>query len=60
MGQPWFRQGEIIETATREAMDVIQAKNVNANANTFDFTAMSFTGNTVRGAANESKFALAA
>jgi hypothetical protein len=37
MGLPWFRQGEIIETATREAMDVIQAKNVNANANTFEY-----------------------
>ena len=60
MGLPWFRQGEIIETATRQAMTVNQAKNVNANADTFDFTAMSFTGNTVRGAANESKFALAA
>jgi len=41
-------------------MTVNQAKIVNANADTFDFTAMSFTGNTVRGAANESKFALAA
>jgi hypothetical protein len=41
-------------------MTANQAKNVNANADTFDFTAMSFTGNTVRGAANESKFALAA
>jgi hypothetical protein len=60
MGLPWFRQGEIIETATREAMDVIQAKTVNANADTFDFSAMSFTGNTVRGAANEGRFALAA
>jgi hypothetical protein len=37
MGLPWFRQGEIIETATREAMDVIQAKLVNANASTFEY-----------------------
>jgi hypothetical protein len=57
MGLPWFRQGEIIETATREAMDVIQAKKVKANADTYDFSAMSFTGNTV---ANDSRFALAA
>ena len=60
MGLPWFRQGEIIETATRQAMTVNQAKLVNAKADTFDFSAMSFTGNTVRGAANNSKFALAA
>ena len=49
MGLPWFRQGEIIETATRQAMTVNQAKLVNANADTFDFSAMSFSGNTVRG-----------
>jgi hypothetical protein len=41
-------------------MTVNQAKLVNANADTFDFSAMSFTGNTVRGAANDSRFALAA
>jgi hypothetical protein len=41
-------------------MTVNQAKLVNANADTFDFSAMSFTGNTVRGAANAGKFALAA
>ena len=57
MGLPWFRQGEIIETATRQAMTVNQAKIVNANADTFDFSAMSFTGNSVTGA---SKVALAA
>ena len=57
MGLYWLRRGEIVETATREAMDVIQAKIVNANANTNDFTAMSFTGNTVSG---KSKTALAA
>jgi hypothetical protein len=57
MGLPWFRQGEIIETATREAMDVIQANKVKANADTFDFSAMSFTGNTVSG---NSRVALAA
>jgi hypothetical protein len=38
-------------------MTVNQAKLVNANADTFEFGAMSFTGNTVTGA---SKFALAA
>jgi hypothetical protein len=41
-------------------MTVNQAKSVNANADTFDFSAMSFTGNTVRGAANDSRVALAA
>jgi hypothetical protein len=42
-------------------MTVNQAKQVNAEkADTFDFSAMSFTGNTVRGAANESRFAFAA
>jgi hypothetical protein len=40
-------------------MTLNQAKLVNANASTFDFAAMSFTGNTV-GAANDSRFALAA
>jgi hypothetical protein len=38
-------------------MTVNQANKVKANADTFDFRAMSFTGNTV---ANESRFALAA
>jgi len=38
-------------------MTVNQAKLVNANADTFEFSAMSFTGNTVSG---KSKFALAA
>jgi hypothetical protein len=38
-------------------MTVNQAKNVNANEDAFDFTAMSFTGNSV---ANDSRFALAA
>jgi hypothetical protein len=38
-------------------MTVNQANKVNANANTFDFSAMSFTGNTVSG---KSKVALAA
>lgn len=38
-------------------MTLNQAKNVNANADTFDFRVMSFTGNTV---ANDSRFALAA
>jgi hypothetical protein len=40
-------------------MTVNQAKLVNANANTTEFSGF-FTGNTVRGAANESRFALAA
>ncbi len=57
MGMTRFRQREIVETATRQAMTVNQANKVKANADTFDFTAMSFTGNTV---ANDSKFALAA
>jgi len=30
----WDRLGEQAKTATREAMDVIQAKSVNANAST--------------------------
>ena len=35
MGMTRFRQREIVETATREAMDVIQAKTVDAEkANT--------------------------
>jgi hypothetical protein len=38
-------------------MTVNQANKVKANADTFDFSAMSFTGNTV---ANDSRFALAA
>ena len=53
MGLPWFRQGEIIETATREAMDVIQAKTVNANANTFKRIELDI-------ALNDDQFALAA
>jgi len=35
MGMTRFRQRELAKTATREAMDVIQAKSVNANASTF-------------------------
>jgi hypothetical protein len=38
-------------------MTVNQANNVNANADTFEFGAMSFTGNSVAG---KSKVALAA
>ena len=56
MGLPWFRQGEIIETATREAMDVIQAKIVNANANTFKFFEVDFDIS----AKNDEQFELAA
>ena len=33
----WFRQGEIVETATRESTDVISEKLVNANASTFEY-----------------------
>ena len=50
--------GLVDKWTTREAMDVIQAKPVDAEkADTFDFTAMSFTGNTVTGS---SKVAFAA
>jgi len=41
-------------------MTVNQANKVNANADTFEFSGFNFTGNTVRGAANEGRFALAA
>jgi hypothetical protein len=34
MGMTRFRQREIVNEATREAMDVIQAKSVNAKAST--------------------------
>ena len=34
MGLTRFRQRELAKTATREAMDVIQAKSVNAKAST--------------------------
>jgi hypothetical protein len=56
MGLPWFRQGEIIETATREAMDVIQAKLVNAKASTFEFVQVDFDIS----AMNDEQFAIAA
>ncbi len=49
MGVTWFRQGEIVETATRELTDVISKKLINANENAFDFAALNFTGNTVKG-----------
>ena len=39
MGLPWFRQGEIIETATREMTDVISIKHVNANDEQFALAA---------------------
>ena len=49
-GCTWFRRGEIAETATGQATDLISAKYVNAeNADTFEFGALSFTGNTVGG-----------
>jgi hypothetical protein len=39
MGLPWFRQGEIIETATRETTDVISVKQVNANSSEYALAA---------------------
>jgi hypothetical protein len=45
-----LRQREIVETATREATDVISVKQVNAEkADTFEIGTFSFTGNTVKG-----------
>ena len=50
MGLTRFRRGEIAETATGQATDLISAKQVNAeDADTFEFGALSFTGNTVGG-----------
>ena len=46
MGMTWLRQGEIAEKATREAMDVIQAKTVNAEkANTLGTVKVSMSKN---------------
>ncbi len=45
------------EVDSRVGDDPKSSKTINANDDAFDFTAMSFTGNTV---ANDSKFALAA
>ena len=56
MGLPWFRQGEIIETATQQAMTVNQAKLVNANANTFEYFQVPVT----LASANDAEFAIAA
>ena len=56
MGLPWFRQGEIIETATEQAMTLNQAKIVNANANTFKFFEVDFDIS----AKNDEQFELAA
>ncbi len=56
MGLTWFRQREIVETATRELTDVISKQKVIANDDSFDVSAISFTGNTVSG----KQFALAA
>ena len=55
MGSTRFRQGEIEETATRQAIVVNEAKPINAEENAFDFGALAFSGNTVGG-----KVALAA
>ena len=38
MGLPWFRQGEIIETATQQAMTVNQANKVNVKTSTGEVT----------------------
>jgi len=56
MGLPWFRQGEIIETATREAMDVIQANSVNAKTSTFEYFQVPVT----LASANEADFEMVA
>ena len=56
MGLPWFRQGEIMETATEQAMTLNQAKIVNANANTFEYYTVDFDIT----AMNDEEFALAA
>jgi hypothetical protein len=53
MGLTRFRQRELAKTATRKAMDVIQAKSVNANANTFKRIELDI-------ALNDEQFALAA
>ena len=39
MGVTWVRQGKIVATATREAMDVIQANSVNANDSNYALAA---------------------
>jgi len=39
MGQTWFRQGEIVEKATRQAIDVNEANSVNANDERFALAA---------------------
>ena len=56
MGLPWFRQGEIIETATQQAMTVNQANKVNAKTSTFEFYQVPVT----LASANDAEFALAA
>jgi hypothetical protein len=56
MGETWFRQREIVETATREAMDVIQAKNVNAKTSTGEVTV---SGKGVKFSARTAKATLA-
>ena len=56
MGLTRFRQREIANKATREAMDVIQAKLVNAKASTFEYFQVPVT----LASANDAEFALAA
>jgi hypothetical protein len=56
MGLYWLRRGEIVETATRKAMDVIQANLVNAKASTFEFYQVPVTLAT----ANDAEFELVA
>ena len=57
MGMTRFRQREIMETATQQAMTVNQAKTVNANANTFEYFKVPAS---VAFSANDADFAMAA
>jgi hypothetical protein len=41
---------QVLMRSTRETTDVISVKPINAEENAFDFGALAFTGNTVRGA----------
>jgi hypothetical protein len=49
--------GQTVRDGNRVGDDPKSSETINAEENAFDFTAISFTGNTV---ANESRFALAA
>ena len=56
MGLKQFRQREIVQTATQQAMTVNQANNVNANANTREVTV---SGKGVKFSARTAKATLA-